>query len=221
MSPTGYRLRPRHVGSMALMTAAALAALPQQASSAATGTSDALIRPQPARSDAGGLDAYRIFVLQRSRDHLEHEGHLAHLEHEARLAHLEYEARERPYALQHVRRHIFPVLTSQPARQAPAEAPSGASGSPQAYAESLVGPAQFACLEPLWERESGWNASAENPGSGAYGIPQSLPGDKMASAGSDWQTDADTQIRWGIQYLDDTYGSACGGWAHEQEYGWY
>jgi transglycosylase-like protein with SLT domain len=98
---------------------------------------------------------------------------------------------------------------------------SGAYGSAQAYAESLVGQAQFACLQPLWDRESGWNAYAQNPTSGAYGIPQALPGSKMASAGPDWATNPDTQVRWGIQYLNDTYGSPCGGWAHEQAYGWY
>jgi hypothetical protein len=80
---------------------------------------------------------------------------------------------------------------------------------------------QMYCLIPLWTMESGWNYQAQNPSSGAYGIPQALPGSKMASAGSDWQTDADTQIRWGLQYLHDTYGSPCGGWAHEQADGWY
>lgn len=94
-------------------------------------------------------------------------------------------------------------------------------GSVQGYAESLVGPAQFSCLLPLWNAESGWNPYAENPSSGAYGIPQALPGSKMASAGADWQTDPDTQVRWGIAYIDGTYGSPCGAWAHEQAAGWY
>jgi hypothetical protein len=84
-----------------------------------------------------------------------------------------------------------------------------------------VGAAQFACLDPLWERESGWQVDAYNASSGAYGIPQALPGGKMASAGADWQTDADTQIRWGISYIDDTYGSPCGAWEHEEADGWY
>lgn len=98
---------------------------------------------------------------------------------------------------------------------------SGAYGSAQAYAEALVGAAQFACLKPLWERESGWNPYASNPGSGAYGIPQALPGSKMASAGPDWQTNPDTQVRWGVSYVNSVYGSACGAWEHEQETGWY
>jgi hypothetical protein len=63
--------------------------------------------------------------------------------------------------------------------------------------------------------------SAYNAGTGAYGIPQAMPGDKMASAGSDWQTDAATQIRWGLEYIKDTYGSPCGAWDHEEATGWY
>ena len=79
---------------------------------------------------------------------------------------------------------------------------------------------QFSCLDPLWAHESGWSVTAANP-DGAYGIPQALPGSKMASAGPDWQTDAATQIRWGLEYIQATYGSPCGAWAHEQATGWY
>ena len=123
---------------------------------------------------------------------------------------------------------------SQPAAaattQAPAPTPSApapvAQGNPEQTAEGMMGSygwdaSQFTCLLPLWMRESGWNPFAENSGSGAYGIPQALPGSKMASAGADWQTNATTQIIWGLQYLKSVYGSPCGGWAHEQEYGWY
>lgn len=77
------------------------------------------------------------------------------------------------------------------------------------------------CLEPLWERESNWNHTAQNPSSGAYGIPQSLPGDKMATHGSDWQTNPATQIAWGIDYIKGRYGTPCGAWAHSQSVGWY
>ncbi|OIJ26293.1 lytic transglycosylase domain-containing protein [Nocardioides luteus] len=80
---------------------------------------------------------------------------------------------------------------------------------------------QFSCLEPLWEKESGWNVSASNPSSSAYGIPQALPGSKMASAGDDWQTNAATQIEWGLGYINDRYGSPCGAWSHSQSSGWY
>jgi hypothetical protein len=99
------------------------------------------------------------------------------------------------------------------------------SGSAQEIAQQLLGQfgwaGQFSCLNSLWERESGWNVDADNPSSGAYGIPQALPGSKMSSAGSDWQTDAATQIRWGLTYIGSTYGSPCGAWSHEVADGWY
>ncbi len=80
---------------------------------------------------------------------------------------------------------------------------------------------QFSCLESLWNKESGWNFQAENPSSGAYGIPQSLPGDKMSSVAGDWATNATTQIIWGLQYIDAVYGSPCGAWGHSQATDWY
>jgi hypothetical protein len=80
---------------------------------------------------------------------------------------------------------------------------------------------EFGCLLPLWNTESGWNYAASNPSSGAYGIPQALPGDKMASAGADWMTNPVTQIRWGLGYIQSVYGSPCAAWSHEQAYGWY
>lgn len=80
---------------------------------------------------------------------------------------------------------------------------------------------QFGCLDSLYTRESGWNVSADNPSSSAYGIPQALPGSKMASAGADWATNPVTQIRWGLGYIRDSYGSPCGAWAHSQSSGWY
>lgn len=81
--------------------------------------------------------------------------------------------------------------------------------------------AEFGCLDRLWMRESGWNSSARNSSSGAYGIPQSLPAKKMASAGSDWQTNPRTQIRWGLGYIRVRYGTPCAAWAHSQATGWY
>lgn len=80
---------------------------------------------------------------------------------------------------------------------------------------------QFTCLKLLWNRESGWNQFAENPSSGAYGIPQSLPADKMAAAGADWRTDPWTQMRWGYSYIRPVYGNPCHAWQHEIDYGWY
>lgn len=80
---------------------------------------------------------------------------------------------------------------------------------------------QFGCLDSLYTRESGWNPYADNPSSSAYGIPQSLPGEKMASAGADWATNPVTQIRWGLGYIQDRYGSPCGAWSHSESNGWY
>jgi hypothetical protein len=80
---------------------------------------------------------------------------------------------------------------------------------------------QWPCLYDLWERESGWNVYAENPSSGAYGIPQSLPGDKMASVASDWQTDPTTQIKWGLGYIKSIYGTPCAAWQNELNVGSY
>jgi hypothetical protein len=78
----------------------------------------------------------------------------------------------------------------------------------------------FGCLLDLWNRESGWRYDAENA-SGAYGIPQALPGSKMASAGSDWQTNPATQIKWGLGYIKQIYGTPCGAWAFEEANGYY
>lgn len=80
---------------------------------------------------------------------------------------------------------------------------------------------EFSCLDRLWERESNWKHTAENPSSGAYGIPQALPRNKMASAGADWQTNPATQIAWGLGYIANRYGSPCGAWAHSEAKGWY
>jgi hypothetical protein len=80
---------------------------------------------------------------------------------------------------------------------------------------------QWKYLDALWTRESGWNELAENPSSGAYGIPQSLPATKMAVVGRDWRTNPDTQIRWGLAYIAARYGNPQGAWAHSERFGWY
>jgi hypothetical protein len=119
-----------------------------------------------------------------------------------------------------------PTASAQPTAAVTTFAAPVASGSPQQIAEAMLGSfgwssSQFSCLDPLWAHESGWSVTAYNAGSGAYGIPQALPGSRMASAGPDWQTSAATQIRWGLEYIKGTYGSPCGAWDHEQATGWY
>jgi hypothetical protein len=128
-----------------------------------------------------------------------------------------------------------PTITSTPA---PSTTSSGTTGAPLVASGPPPDPAsaqgiaynllpsfgfstdQFGCLNDIWTRESGWRYNAENA-SGAYGIPQALPGSKMASAGADWQTDPTTQIKWGIGYIKDVYGSPCQAWAFWQDHGWY
>jgi hypothetical protein len=124
------------------------------------------------------------------------------------------------------------------ARPSPGAAPASGTGSPvlvsmpppspgtaQAIAYRMLGSfgfstSQFGCLDDIWSRESGWRYNAENA-SGAYGIPQALPGSKMASAGADWATNPATQIRWGLGYIKATYGTPCNAWAFWQAHGWY
>lgn len=97
-------------------------------------------------------------------------------------------------------------------------------GDPKAIARSMLAErgwaSQWGCLDSLWTKESGWRVYASNP-SGAYGIPQALPGSKMASAGPDWRTNPATQIRWGLGYIAAAHGSPCGAWRHSQDRGWY
>lgn len=84
-----------------------------------------------------------------------------------------------------------------------------------------ISSAEFSCLDAIWTQESNWNVHADNPYSSAYGIPQALPGSKMASAGPDWENNAETQIRWGLGYIKNRYGSACSAWSFKQSHGWY
>lgn len=103
-----------------------------------------------------------------------------------------------------------------------ASAPSSvSSGSPQAYARSLMSATDFGCFNFIIMHESGWRWNATNPSSGAYGIPQALPGSKMASAGADWRTNPDTQIRWAISYMKSRYGSICGAASFWRAHSWY
>ncbi len=100
------------------------------------------------------------------------------------------------------------------------------SADPKTLARALLpqygmSSSQFGCLDNIWSQESGWNVHADNPASSAYGIPQALPGSKMASAGPNWQSNPETQIRWGLGYIRDRYGSACAAWGFKQGHGWY
>lgn len=99
--------------------------------------------------------------------------------------------------------------------------------SNQTFAKSFMaqnygwGDDQFQCLIPLWEKESGWKETAHNKSSGAHGIPQSLPGSKMAEFGADWRTNPETQIKWGLAYIQGRYDTPCGAWSAFKKKGWY
>ena len=80
---------------------------------------------------------------------------------------------------------------------------------------------QWTCLDKLWTLESSWSITEKNSSSSAYGIPQSLPGSKMASIASDWRYNGNTQILWGLGYIADRYGSPCAAWAHSRAYNFY
>ncbi len=115
------------------------------------------------------------------------------------------------------------------AQQAAAEAirvantPDGAKATARTVMAGQYGwgDSQFQCLSSLWQKESGWSYTAYNASSDATGIPQALPGSKMASAGSDWKTNAATQIHWGLDYISRAYGTPCSAWSHSQSMNWY
>ncbi len=99
-------------------------------------------------------------------------------------------------------------------------------GTSRAIAQEQVaargwGNDQWMCLDSLWQKESNWNHQAQNRSSGAYGIPQSLPGSKMASVADDWRTNPATQITWGRNYIEGRYGTPCGAWDHSKRKNWY
>jgi hypothetical protein len=107
-----------------------------------------------------------------------------------------------------------------------ANAATPETGSIKEFAYGLVrdnnwGRDQYSCLVALWERESNWRWDAMNKSSGAYGIPQSLPGRKMAEMGADWATNPETQVRWGVSYIKSRYGAPCGAMAHSNKFNWY
>lgn len=136
-------------------------------------------------------------------------------------------ARERREAKAEARRERVREQRREAAAQRSARAAQRAAVDPRSLAAAMAaerygwGADQFQCLDSLWVKESNWNHTAQNPSSGAYGIPQSLPGDKMSSHGPDWQTNPATQISWGLDYISQVYGTPCGAWAHSQSVGWY
>ncbi|MFJ9705854.1 transglycosylase SLT domain-containing protein [Streptomyces sp. NPDC101234] len=105
---------------------------------------------------------------------------------------------------------------------APAQAATTSASSAQAIAHKMIpDAAQFNAFSKIVSHESGWNPSATNSSSGAYGLVQALPASKMSSAGSDWKTNPATQIKWGLDYMNSRYGSPTAAWSFWQANGWY
>ncbi|ANW20402.1 transglycosylase SLT domain-containing protein [Streptomyces clavuligerus] len=108
------------------------------------------------------------------------------------------------------------------ASAAPAAPAAPTVASTQAIAQKvLADDAQYQCFNKIVDHESDWKVTATNPSSGAYGLVQALPGNKMATHGSDWRTNPETQIKWGVDYMKDRYGSPCAAWSAWQTQGWY
>ncbi|MBX7467270.1 MULTISPECIES: transglycosylase SLT domain-containing protein [Streptomyces] len=106
------------------------------------------------------------------------------------------------------------LFATVPAQAAPTNA--------KAIAQQMIkDPAQFAAFSKIVSKESGWNHTATNSSSGAYGLVQALPASKMASAGADWKTNPATQIKWGLDYMNSRYGSPVGAWNFWQAHHWY
>lgn len=126
-----------------------------------------------------------------------------------------------------VTHHHAPSVNALAAGRAGSAAQMSTATANVAIGERLAGGygwgtgSQWSCLDALWTRESGWRMVWNYQGSGAYGIPQSLPASKMAAAGADYMTNPATQIKWGLGYIAQVYITPCGAWAHETSAGWY
>ncbi|MFH9428685.1 transglycosylase SLT domain-containing protein [Streptomyces sp. NPDC017615] len=104
----------------------------------------------------------------------------------------------------------------------PAQAATPSPSSARSVAHKMIpDAAQYNAFSKIVEHESGWNVSARNSSSGAYGLVQALPASKMSSAGSDWKTNPATQIKWGLDYMNSRYGSPAQAWSFWQANGWY
>jgi hypothetical protein len=212
-------------GTLTVATVATAAALTLPSASAATtaGTADAhlmaVTKSQQVATPAHGdalTSAQRIVGFERVRFSLGERQH----QHDLGVAKAKA---AKAAAARAAKAKAARIAKAKAARAAAARLNSG---TPQQIARAMLAgygwsDSQFSYLDQLWAHESGWNPHAENVGSGAYGIAQALPGTKMASVGSDWRTNPATQIKWGLNYIQSTYGSPAGAWAHEQASNWY
>lgn len=208
-------------GTLTLATVASVAGLTLSTSAAAAGTTDAYMTSdtaavQVAHSDDGSTSTQQMAMFSKGR--------AMQAEHQQVAAEKAAAAKAKAEAKAEAAKAAKAKAAANAAVKA--KAANTPSGTPQQIAQQMLGQygwssSQFSCLNPLWEQESRWSVTAENASSGAYGIPQALPGSQMATAGGDWHTNAATQIKWGLTYIQSRYGSPCGAEAHEQSAGWY
>lgn len=162
------------------------------------------------------VDKTKVDELQKERDQLRQR--LEQTEKE-----LQAKAEAKRVAAERQNKAVQALTGTQTAHAAPI-API-VSGDPVSIGRALnaakFGDGQWDCLHRLWMKESGWSVSSYNKSSGATGIPQSLPGVKMASHGEDWRTNPTTQIQWGLDYIASRYGTPCSAWSHSQATNWY
>ncbi len=201
---------------------AALGAADAAVNADAAAQTRALHQAVAARAAAARNTDVRLAKRDASASAMRHKAQVASKNKHKSVARAQAKAQARAKALAKQREKA--AATSRDATRQPVSQATG--GSPKAIAASMLGSygwgqGQMGCLTSLWNKESGWNVYATNPSSGAYGIPQSLPGSKMASAGADWRTNPATQIKWGLGYIKSTYGSPCAAWGHSQATGWY
>ena len=178
--------------------------------------------PRTTAASAAADPARAAAAARSAADSLAHQRLVAAAEQRRAVAAADAAAAAREKA----RRQAAAAAALKARAEARARATRDALRNPQAIARLMVlergwSASQFSCLRSLWQRESGWNPRADNPASSAYGIAQALPGSKMASAGPDWRTNPVTQIKWGLGYIADRYGTPCGAWGHSQSNGWY
>jgi hypothetical protein len=217
-------------GTLTLATVASVAGVTLSTSTAAAGTADAYLTSAngqitAAHSAGASISSQKMVTLSKVRAmQAEHQQLVA--EAKAAAAKAAKVAKAKAEAAKAAKAKAAKARAAANAAVKKKAAAATPSGSPRQIAQQMLGKygwssSQFSCLNPLWEHESGWSVTAENPSSGAYGIPQALPGSQMATAGGDWHTNAATQIKWGLTYIQGRYGSPCGAWAHEQSAGWY
>ncbi|PPK98882.1 hypothetical protein CLV92_101583 [Kineococcus xinjiangensis] len=191
------------------------------------GSADHRVDPEVAQAQRD--EAHRVAVIVEQQYRAAEAWSQGTRDRQVRAAVLAEQARlaeEARRAEEEARRLEAERLAEEARRAEAEEATRNAVRDPRGAARVLVaqhgwGEEQFSCLDSLWMKESGWNPAADNPTSSAYGIPQALPGRKMASAGADWETNPLTQIRWGLGYIEGRYGSPCAAWAHSRSHNWY